>query len=672
MLIYTAAIFLSAFLLFQVQPLIAKMILPWFGGSTAVWITCMFFFQSGLLAGYGYAHLLINRLAPRLQALVHATLLAASLFALPLGPSVQWKPSGGEEPIGHIVCLLTVSVGLPYFLLSSTTPLIQAWYARKFRSVLPYRLFALSNFASLLGLLAYPFLIEPRLTLAEQSLGWSIAYAAFVVLAGVAAVVASLGPASASPAPAISGGTARTGDGPPCAADMLWWLFLSCGGVVLLLAVTNHLTQNITSIPFLWVLPLSLYLLSFMVCFHVDGAYIRSIYLGPLALVLLVLMYSTLRYDSTTRLSLVIGVFSFGLFACCMFCHGELALRKPAARHLTAFYLIIALGGTLGGVIVGVAAPLALRGYAEMPLALSACAVLLFFAQSREGWQCRLIAGLLAVVMSAGSGYYLWQFADDVLAMERNFYGSLRVKAQNPGTEFESRVLVHGTVAHGVQFTDADRRLETTAYYGPGSGAALLLQARDDRPLRVGLVGLGIGTLAAYSWPGDVFRFYEINPLVEKLAREQFAFLSEAAGAVEVIIGDARLVLEREPAQHYDVLAVDAFSGDAIPTHLLTLEALRLYFRHMKPDGVLALHLSNNHLDLIPVAAALARALDKQAVLVDSEPVETDEIFGAKWVLVSSEPLKVPGIVEASQAPWNRYGLKAWTDDYSNLFQIWK
>jgi SAM-dependent methyltransferase len=671
MLIYGAAIFLSAFLLFQVQPMIAKMILPWFGGSTAVWVTCMLFFQVGLLAGYVYAHSSIRYLNPRLQALVHAALLAASLFALPLGLAGHWKPAGGEEPVRYIVCLLAASVGLPYFLLSSTTPLIQAWHTRKFSSALPYRLFALSNCASLLGLLAYPFLVEPRLTLAEQSLGWSGAYAAFVVLSGAIAGVGSLRADAERPAPTLKD-TARTGDASPSAGDKLWWLFLSCTGVVLLLAVTNHLTQNITSIPFLWILPLSLYLLSFMLCFNVEGAYIRPVYLGPVAIVLLILMYSTLRYDSTTRLSLVIGVFSFGLFACCMFCHGELALRKPTPRHLTLFYLMIAVGGALGGVLVGVAAPMALHGYAEMPLALAACAALFFLAHGREGWQTRLIAALLGIAMAAGSGYYLWQYTDGVVTMERNFYGSLRVKANNPGTEFESRVLVHGTVAHGVQFTDADRRLETTAYYGPESGGARVLRAKGEQPLRVGLVGLGIGTLAAYSRPGDVYRFYEINPLVEKLAREQFTFLAEAAAIVEVIIGDARLVLEREPDQHYDVLAVDAFSGDAIPTHLLTIEAMRLYFRHLKPDGVLALHLSNNHLDLIPVAEALARTLDMQAVLVDSEPSETDEIFGAKWVLMSSEPLRMPDVTEASQELWVKPGLGVWTDDYSNLFQILK
>jgi hypothetical protein len=670
--IYATTIFLSAFLLFQVQPMIAKMILPWFGGSTAVWVTCMLFFQVGLLAGYVYAHAMIRYLRPRVQSWVHALLLVASLAALPLGPAAQWKPTGAEDPAWHIICLLTVSVGLPYLLLSATTPLIQAWYAGRFRSALPYRLFALSNFASLLGLLAYPFLIEPRLSLAEQSLGWSLAYGVFAGLAGLAAMLSSRPSGSAAPAPVASEETDRPGDAAPGTADTLWWLCLSCGGVVLLLSVTNHLTQNITSIPFLWILPLGLYLLSFMLCFNADGVYIRPIYLGPLALVLLLLMYSTLRYDSTTQLALVIGVFSFGLFACCMFCHGELAQRKPAPRHLTRFYLMIALGGALGGVLVGVAAPLLLRGYVEMPLALSACAVMLLLAQRREGWQSRLLAALLCAVMFAGTGVYLWQYTTAVVAMERNFYGSLRVKVTSAGTEFESRALVHGTVAHGVQFTDAERRREPTAYYGPASGAALVLQALHHRPIRVGLVGLGVGTLAVYSRPGDVYRFYEINPLVEKLARQEFTFLADAVAAVSVVPGDARLTLEREPDQQYDVLIIDAFSGDAIPVHLLTREAMELYFRHLTPHGILALHLTNNHLDLISAAERLSHALGKHAVWVESDLDEEQEIYNADWVLITADPLEIPAIAQVSKELRSRPGLRVWTDDYSNLFEILK
>jgi hypothetical protein len=355
-----------------------------------------------------------------------------------------------------------------------------------------------------------------------------------------------------------------------------------------------------------------------------------------------------------------------------MFCHGELAQRRPPPRHLTAFYLMIALGGALGGFLVGVVAPMVLRGYLEMPLAVSACAALLFLAQRHEGWQSRLLAGLLCAVLLAGSGYYSWDYAKAAVVMERNFYGCLRIKKSNPDTEFESRALVHGTVAHGVQFTDPARRRQPTAYYGPTSGAALILKALDHRPLRVGLVGLGIGTLAAYSRPEDVYRFYEINPLVEKLAREHFTFLGDAPAAIEMISGDGRMALDREPAQNYDVLVIDAFSGDAIPVHLLTLESLELYFRHLKPEGVLALHLTNNHLNLAPVAAKLARTLGKHAVLVESDLDEHQEIYNADWMLVTSAPLEIPDLPAASKPLQSAPDVRAWTDDFSNLFQVLK
>ena len=669
MWLYAISIFIGAFLLFQIQPMIAKMILPWFGGSAAVWITCLLFFQSMLLAGYLYAHVLVQFLKPSAQAALHALLLAASLTAVPVGPALSWKPSGHEEPVLHILGLLTVSIGLPYVLLSATSPLLQAWYARQCRSELPYRLFALSNFASLLGLLAYPFLVEPLFPLAVQSWAWSAGY---VLWAGLVIGTAATGfrkqAEAAAPAPAEDPGGAAA----PALSERILWLAFSCCGVVLLLAVTHHLTQNITSIPFLWILPLSLYLLSFIICFSVEPAYTRSLYLGPLAIVLVALMYGTLRYDSTTRLSLVIGFFSFGLFMLCMFCHGELARRKPSPKYLTSFYLMIAVGGALGGLLVGAAAPLLFRGYMDMPLAVAACTILLLCAHWRESWQSRLIAGLLCVGMAAGTGYYLLKYSENVAAMERNFYGSLRVMVANRGSEFESHVLIHGSVAHGVQFMDSGRRRDTTAYYGPNSGAALVLGARGDRPLRVGLVGLGIGTLAAYSRPGDVYRCYEINPLVVKLAREQFSFLADAPARIELVMGDARLALERESNQDYDVLVVDAFSGDAIPVHLLTREALQLYFRHLKPDGVLALHLTNNHIDLVPVADQLARALGKHAVLVESELDEEREIYNADWVLMSSHPLKDPQLEGASQPLRSRPGQRPWTDDFSNLFQILK
>jgi spermidine synthase len=665
--LYATGIFVGSFLLFQIQPMIAKMILPWFGGSAAVWITCMLFFQCALLLGYLYAHLLAQRLGVRSQALVHVLLAAGGLLLLPVGPAPSWKPLGPEDPILHILALLAASIGLPYVVLSATSPLLQAWYARRNAAGLPYRLFALSNLASLLGLVAYPFLVEPNLTLGAQSRLWSAGYALFVLLT-LAAAAAGLRRGGAAPLPAPEGPVA----GPePTAADRALWLAWSGCGVVLLLSVTNHLTQNVAPVPFLWILPLGLYLLSFILCFNLEQAYIRSIYLGPIAIVLVGMSFAILRYNSTTPLGLVLGVFSACLFGGCMFCHGELSRRKPSPRHLTGYYLMIALGGALGGVLVGVAAPLLFRGTLELPLAVAACAALLVFVHRREGRANLALAAATGLVVATVMAWHVYDYGSDAVAMGRNFYGSLRVKLSNAGTDYESRVLVHGTVAHGVQFTDPSLRAVTTAYYGPASGAALALKSLGERPLRVGLVGLGVGTLAAYSRPGDVYRFYEINPMVETFARSEFTFLADAAATVAVVPGDARLALEREADQRYDVLVVDAFSGDAVPAHLLTIEAMRLYFRHLAPEGVLALHLSNNHLDLIPVADALVRALGKHALLVDSEP-EQEEVFGAKWVLVASAPLQAPEIVAAAEALWSRPGLRAWTDDYSNLFEILK
>jgi hypothetical protein len=664
--LYATGIFVGSFLLFQIQPMMAKMILPWFGGTAAVWITCMLFFQCALLLGYLYAHLLVQRLGARAQALVHLLLAAGGLLLLPVGPDPSWKPLGPEDPILRILGLLEVSIGLPYLVLSATSPLLQAWYARRNAAGLPYRLFALSNLASLLGLVAYPFLIEPNLTLGAQSRLWSAGYALFVLLSfGAAAAGLRRGAAGGAPPAEPPRGA------PPAALDRGMWVAWSGCGVVLLLSVTNHLTQNIAPVPFLWILPLGLYLLSFILCFNLEQAYIRSIYLGPVAIVLLGLSFAVLRYNSTTPLGLVLGVFSFCLFGGCMFCHGELAQLKPAPRHLTGYYLMIALGGASGGVLVGVAAPLLFRGTLELPLAAVACAALLVLAHRREGRASQALAAATGLAVVTLMAWHLHDYGSDAVAMDRNFYGSLRVKVGNAGTDFENRVLVHGTVAHGVQFTDPALRTVTTAYYGPQSGAALALKSRGERPVRVGLVGLGVGTLAAYSRPGDVYRFYEINPMVETFARRWFTFLADAAAAVEIVPGDARLALEREADQGYDVLVVDAFSGDAVPTHLLTIEAMRLYFRHLAPDGILALHLSNNHLDLIPVADALVRALDRNALLVDSEP-EQEEIFGAKWVLVGSAPLQAPEIVAAAEALWGRPGLRVWTDDYSNLFEILK
>lgn len=672
MYLYAFTIFLSAFLLFQIQPMIAKMILPWFGGSASVWITAMLFFQITLLGGYLYAHWSVRRLKPRTQAAVHAVLLAASLVLLPVTPPPAWKPSGNEEPIMRIIGLLAVSVGLPYFLLSTTSPLIQAWYARKYRTALPYKLFGLSNLASLLGLLAYPVLVEPNVTLRRQSLGWSAAFAVFVSL-GIAAAFASRRTTvpDAPDMPEKSG--AAAGCPPPKKREQLFWLLLAGCASTLLLSVTNHLTQNVASVPFLWVLPLSLYLLTFILTFDYERLYNRKVFTWLTLLSLAGMAYGLMNWNSHTNLKLVIPTFSAGLFICCMFCHGELVKRKPAPRYLTSFYLMLSIGGALGGLLVGLAAPRLLPGYFELPITLILCsALLLLVIEYRRSRLLMAVSLATATAVILASGYYLSSYRQSVRIMARNFYGGLRVHEYDKGTADETRVIVHGMVTHGMQYTSPARRNELISYYGPGSGVYLAEKYLRHSSLRVGIIGLGAGSLAAYARPGDVFRFYEINPLVEKLARSEFTFLADCRGTVEVVFGDGRLSLEREFDQHYDLLVVDAFSGDAIPVHLLTKEATLLYFRHLKPNGILALHITNTHLDLEPVVEKLSATLGKHALLVSTDSDEKRNIYRSRWALLSSVPLMSPSIWAAAEELTARPDVRVWTDDYNNLFQILK
>jgi len=672
MILSASTIFLSAFLLFQIQPMIAKMILPWFGGSAAVWITAMLFFQTALLGGYLYAHWSVRSLGPRAQSLIHAGLLGASLLLLPVTPSLAWKPSGGEEPIVRILGLLTVSIGLPYVLLSTTSPLIQAWYARRHRSALPYRFFALSNFASLLGLLAYPFLVEPNVTLRQQSLGWSMAYGVFVLLCGIASIAFGRNTTgdSISMADRIDKDTATR---PPRARDQLIWMILAACASTFLLSVTNHLTQNVASIPFLWVLPLGLYLLTFILTFDLEGLYHRKVWVWILAGALAAMAYGLGAWNSRTPLTLVIPVFCAGLFIVCMFCHGELVKRKPAPHYLTSFYLMLSIGGALGGVLVGLIAPRVLSGYFELAIALMACAVLMLAVIDYRTWRVTIaVSWAVAVSVTVASYAYVSSYQESTRSMVRNFYGGLRVTEFNRGTEDEARTMVHGTVIHGKQFTAPERRNDRITYYAPESGVGLAVNALRRSPLRAGVIGLGVGSLAAYAWPGDVFRFYEINPLVEKLARSEFFFLAESRGRTEVILGDGRLSLERERGQRYDLLVVDAFSGDSIPVHLLTTQAMELYFQHLRPTGILALHITNTHLDLAPVVETLARTLGKHAVMITNDRDEDREIYSATWALISTQPINDAAILDAAEELPHRPELHPWTDDYNNLFQILK
>ena len=669
-MIYAATIFLSSFLLFLVQPLIARVILPWFGGSAAVWTTCMLFFQALLLAGYAYAHLLEKKLPQgRLQPIIHTVLLAAAVAMLPISPSEAWKPAGEDEPISRILALLMASVGLPYFLVASTSPLLQAWFSRARPGENPYRLFAISNLASLIALVSYPFVIEPFLAVGDQIRLWSWLFLAFAVLCAAVAWRTPRTAATAEMASAV----------PPIQKhSVVLWLALSATGSVLLLAVTNHLTQNVAAVPLLWLAPLTLYLLTFIIAFEGRNWY-RPEYLWPLVLVWLcgmawLLVDSDFHFD----LPMQLAMFLPGLFLGCLFCHGELYRLRPAPQHLTAFYLYVSAGGALGGLLVAVVAPLAFDAYYELGIGL---AVLALLAALRFG-QLGRVPGLisLAVLMgvTASAAYDGLRHHRDVRVSERGFYGVLRVKEYgSPGEQSHLRRLVHGAIMHGEQYLQDERRRFITSYYQPTSGIGVAIKSKQERPVRVGVIGLGTGTIAAYGRQGDVYRFYDIDPRVIRIAKDEFTYLGDSAATIELALGDARLALEREPPQSFDVLAVDAFSSDAIPVHLITKEALGVYLKHVKSDGIVAFHVSNRFLELIPVVARLAKEHGAHAVLVNDDPDDDDESLRSKsdWVLVSRDPeaLKKQAIVEGGAVPAeDRAGWRTWTDDYSNLIQILK
>ncbi|HYL73548.1 MAG TPA: fused MFS/spermidine synthase [Bryobacteraceae bacterium] len=679
MLLYACTIFLSAFLLFEVQPLIGKIILPWFGGAASVWSTCLLFFQVSLLAGYLYAHFSTRCLKPKSQAMLHVGLMGVSLALLPVFPAAYWKPAQAGDPSLRILLLLTVSIGLPYVLLSTTSPLLQAWYVARRPGVVPYRLFALSNFGSLLALFSFPVLVEPWLTSHAQAYGWSVLYAGFVVICSVVAWRAW---------------NAGSGDGTEAVRSakisfgrlhVLWAALAACASA-LLLAFTNHLSVNVAPIPFLWVLPLGIYLVSFIICFEHDRWYRRDVFLPLLAVTFGTAAFGLYYDQGNLGIRWAVPLFAGTLFACCMVCHGELARLKPDPRHLTSFYLMVSLGGALGGVFVAIGAPHLFRSFAEMPLLMVAApalaAIVLWVAPGDWPSQRRLLVVriLMVVFALALAGYlgYRKHAEEKKFSMAlRNFYGVLRVN-DAPDTDSQTGVrrLVHGTITHGVQIADPKRRRIATSYYGHKSGMGRAIRYFQQRsPVRVGVIGLGAGVTAAYCRPGDFFRFYEINPYDFVMARTMFTFLADCPADHEVLMGDARLTMEQQPSQQFDVLAVDAFASDAIPVHLLTREAFAVYFRQLKPSGILAVHVSNRYLDLIPVVAQNAKETGKAAIHVDDNGEDEDYLTPSDWVLVAGDPavfsnplFQDPDIHPVKARPQFR----PWTDDYSNLFQIMK
>jgi len=688
-ILFAATVFTSAFLLFLVQPVIAKQILPWFGGTAAVWTVCMVFFQLVLLAGYAYADALTRWLSARAQATLHTVVLLASLAWLPIIPAETWKPLSDTEPGGRILLLLAATIGLPYFLLSTTGPLVQAWFARSFPAGTVYRLFALSNFASLLALIAYPPIIEPLVTLKNQSVWWSGLYVVFVGLCITSAWKAALNaPRDGGSQPQAAAIAAPAVDAPPRPSEYLTWLVLAALGSLMLLAVTNHITQNVASVPFLWIVPLVLYLLSFILVFDVSssrgrsGWYSRKLMLIPLLALLVGMGYGLVERVTITDVWISVALYCGGMFVACMFCHGELAAMRPPPKYLTRFYLMMSLGGALGGLFVGLVAPNIFDSYMELPLGLVALAAMMALLSSdavRKGsrdtvdYVIPASAVVVAVVVAWFSYDYTRYLKVEALVVTRNFYGTLSVKEDaDPNAPEATRRLVHGMINHGSQLIAPDRRMMPASYFGPGSGIARALDFYGERPRRIGIVGLGVGVFLGYGTRDDYFRIYELDPVVEKLAREQFWFLTGTPSKTEVIIGDGRLNLERDPPQKFDLLSVDAFSSDAIPMHLMTREALKAYRRHITPEGVIVFNVTNRFIRLAPLVEKLAEAEGMKAILISDEPTE-DIYSGTEYVLVTANPKfiadpRFADAVKIEPIP----GLKIWTDDFNNLFDVLK
>lgn len=698
--LFAATIFLSAFLLFLVQPMIAKQILPWFGGAAGVWTTCLVFFQSALLAGYAYPDLIARKLAPIKQAWLHTALLLGSCAVLPVIAGEFWKPAGETDPIFGILALLAGVIGLPYVMLSTTSPMVQTWFARAHPGVNPYRLFALSNFASMLALLSYPFLIEPAIGVTQQAWIWSGLYGVFVLLAiacafrSAAAVTADTGTTGGT----HTGTDASTSDAPsPSASTQFMWCVLSAAGSILLLGISNHVTQNISSIPLLWVGPLALYLLTFILCFDGQGWYKRQWFMIATGIWLTAMGAALVIPEFKFELKWQIGLFFSGLFVVCMFCHGELTLLKPAPRHLTRFYLMIALGGALGAILGGIIAPLTLSAYYEFELGLTLAALLLFLRIRATGngpsspvcpdsavaagtvpsgttaAHGKRIATVLAALLVAGGigitiNHMLNTHADAVFT-GRNFYTVLRVKEYGlAGEENQYRVLVHGVINHGEQFLAPQYRRAATRYYGSGSGIGRALTAKYDVPqAKAGILGLGAGAVTVYARRQDHWRMYEINPMVLDIARRDFTYLADSPAKIDIVMGDGRLAIEREPAQAYDLLAMDAFSSDSVPAHLITSEAFTAYERHLKPDAILAIHVSNRFLDLAPMIRELAQQHGFHGVIV----YETGDTV-SDWILLSKSKaaLEHPKIKDVGVALPSKPGVKAWTDDFHNIVQV--
>jgi hypothetical protein len=691
--IFLGTIFLSAFLLFQVQPLIGRFILPWFGGAAGVWSVMMVFFQFVLLAGYVYAHLLTTRLKPKAQMVVHLAMLTAAVLVLPVVPPESMKPAPDAEPISSILLLLGATVGLPYFVVSTTNPLVQAWFARSFPEKSPYWLYALSNGGSLLALLSYPFIVEPLWGRNAQALIWSGGFGLFALLCSGLAIFSLRGVAASSEVADDKGGAQE----PPTRSTYVLWIGLPALASTLLLAFTNEICVDIASVPFLWILPLGCYLLSFIVTFSGKVGLRRKLW-HPFGFVAVITIASVMYWPGLLDIPIQIVVFGYiaALFVLCCILHGEVYSLRPGLRHLTLFYVCVSIGGVLGGIFVGIFSPLFFDIYMELPISLFLCFVVLcLFNNKIKKYSCLYKNNKFAIpvlIFMLFMIYKVYDYKSKFSYSYRNFYGVYSIQE----TKFEHfggvRSLFSGTTLHGAQYTHPEFEVIPTQYFSRHSGVGIALASLSEGPKKIGIVGLGVGTLAAYGRTGDTYRFYEINPASLHIAQKYFTFLQNSHAKVDVALGDGRLSLEKESPQSFDMLILDAFTSDSIPVHLLTIDAFKTYASHISDNGAIVVHISNRHVDLSYLLKSISDELgfhslkwsaskdiyvlggDNEYIIMTRSKDFTDGFHKmAKFIRAKfTPPGKTPDSFSKGFDLAYTRKIRPWTDDFSNLFTVLK
>ncbi|TAL43729.1 MAG: spermidine synthase [Methylovulum sp.] len=727
--LFAGTLFTSASLMFVLQPLFGKILLPLLGGSPAVWNTCMVFYQSLLFLGYLYAHTLSTRLPQRRQIQVHAALILVSFLALPLALPENTVPPTGSNPTFWLLWTLLLAIGLPFFVVSTTAPLMQKWFAHvgHHTSHDPYYLYAASNTGSLIALLSYPFLLEPSIGLDEQRAYWSIGYGLLCVMIVVCAGMLSKNGQSGDEA--LENNAAAD---EPGLYVQLHWLLLAFVPSSLLLGLTNFISTDIASVPLLWIIPLTVYLLSFVIVFSKwnDRLHPFMVMLQPVFLVPFIAYAFINPADLPYWAYLILHVLAF--FFAVMVCHGELAKMRPHTRHLTRFYLVMSFAGMLGGMFNTFVAPFIFNGIYEYPVMI--VAALLLRPGLKQSWRKRLLLQLIfpAMLVVTGLGLYagvenLLDYFDVIviglmvltcltfafrsrpvafaaltgaiiflalgvhglsshtLYQERTFFGVLAVREsvltneQNQPEIYHE--LFHGTTKHGAQRLPAAlSRIPLTYYSRPGPMGQLFSEYdNSDQNWTIGVVGLGAGALACYAKPGQQWTLYEIDPLVVDIAEQPkyFSYLSQCARNASIDIGDARLSLAKEPDHKFDLLVMDAFSSDAVPTHLLTAEAVKLYFRKLKPDGILAFHITNRHLLLKKVLSIHAEQLHLAALIQEFQPEQDMPLVVATdWIVIANKPETLAPLSVSRLGNWQKmplyFDMKPWTDDFTNIVRIWK